>query len=511
MADLEETVQAAKAFLQKSENGEPSTYDHMVNVLKNILTQRPDNLLSNFEMISHHTKQDTFKGDEDRLLNDDIKSSAFEIASNQKHLFTKSDEAEEMEAENLDGECALPNLLELINQFEETGVCLGRDETYRIYLALKKLTEIHPLETCRFWGKIQGTKANYIVAQATFREGADEQEEEEEAQEEDEENVEGEGEGDDEEDKLPESKWQPPMKIPSEERGSGTNKFTFFVCNKPGDDWTRLPDVTPAQISCSRKIRKLFTGDLEHPICSYPPFPGNEGNYLRAQIARISAGTHIAPLQYFTTEEEEEEEEEGGGSGEFMENPEFEPIPVRELADPSLANWVHHVLHILPQGRTQWFNTNKQNEEEEEEEEEEQEHEDEIEPEVGPDILTSVAEDIEVDNMPPWTARISSNTVHPSHALAVLKSNLWVGATTFSNGKQFENIYIGWGLKYIADNYSPPAPPKFESEYPMDKDVTETVDPTVEEEQAFKKAQEEDLMNGGEDMEEEEEDEDEED
>ena len=72
-------------------------------------------------------------------------------------------------------------------------------------------------------------------------------------------------------------------------------------------------------------------------------------NFFRAQISRISAGTHIAPLQYYTTEEEEEEEEEGGGSGEFMENPEFEPIPVRELADPSLANWVHHVLHILPQ------------------------------------------------------------------------------------------------------------------------------------------------------------------
>ena len=103
--------------------------------------------------------------------------------------------------------------------------------------------------------------------------------------------------------------------------------------------------------------------------------------------------------------------------------------------------------YLILQGRTQWYNTNKQNEEEEEEEEEEQEPEDEVEPEVGPDILTSVAEDIEVDNMPPWTARISSNTVHPSHALAVLKSNLWVGATTFSNGKQFENIYIGWGLK----------------------------------------------------------------
>ena len=32
-------IQAAKAFLLKSENGEPSTYDHMVSVIKNILTQ----------------------------------------------------------------------------------------------------------------------------------------------------------------------------------------------------------------------------------------------------------------------------------------------------------------------------------------------------------------------------------------------------------------------------------------------------------------------------------------
>ena len=50
-------------------------------------------------MISRNTKQDTFKGDEDRLLEDDVKTNAFEIASNQKNLFTKSDEAEEMEAE----------------------------------------------------------------------------------------------------------------------------------------------------------------------------------------------------------------------------------------------------------------------------------------------------------------------------------------------------------------------------------------------------------------------------
>lgn len=46
-------------------------------------------------------------------------------------------------------------------------------------------------------------------------------------------------------------------------------------------------------------------------IC-YPPFPGNEANLLRAQIARISAGTHISPLGFYQFDEEEEEDEEAG-------------------------------------------------------------------------------------------------------------------------------------------------------------------------------------------------------
>ncbi len=81
-----------------------------------------------------------------------------------------------------------------------------------------------------------------------------------------------------------------------------------------GDPWVKLPHITPAQISISRQIRKLFTGVLNTPIVSFPPFPGNESNYLRAQIARISATTQISPSSYFQTPEDEEmdeEEEEG--------------------------------------------------------------------------------------------------------------------------------------------------------------------------------------------------------
>lgn len=132
-------------------------------------------------------------------------------------------------------------------------------------------------------------------------------------------------------------------------------------------------------------------------VVSYPPFPGNESNYLRAQIARISAGTHISPLGFYQFDEEEEEEEEGQRDN-FVENTEFEGIPVRDLCDPTLGNWVHHVLHLLPQGRTTWWNPSQKGEDEAEDEEEDEEREepDEPEPETGPPLLTPLSEDAEV-------------------------------------------------------------------------------------------------------------------
>lgn len=45
-------------------------------------------------------------------------------------------------------------------------------------------------------------------------------------------------------------------------------------------------------------------------INSFPPFPGNEKNYLRAQIARISATTLISPVGYFKFGENEDDRED---------------------------------------------------------------------------------------------------------------------------------------------------------------------------------------------------------
>ncbi|KAL4676607.1 hypothetical protein H8959_010752 [Pygathrix nigripes] len=74
---------------------------------------------------------------------------------------------------------------------------------------------------------------------------------------------------------------------------------------------------------------------------------------------------------------------------------------------------------------------------------------------------------------------------------------------------KFENFYIGWGHKYSPDNYTPPVPPPVYQEYPSGPEITEMDDPSVEEEQAFRAAQEAVLLAA--ENEEYEEDEDEED
>ncbi|XP_068933470.1 radial spoke head protein 4 homolog A [Petaurus breviceps papuanus] len=511
---LEIAAQNAKAYLlKKSSKSGLNLYDHLCKVLTRILDQRPENVVDIIENISRDVKKAHFNKKLDTLQDEHEVPLAYELAEKQKALFLQGNLESDQEQEDEIAETPLPNVMESAFYFEQAGVGLSTDETYRIFLALKQLTDTQPIQTCRFWGKILGLQMNYIVAEVEFREGEDEEEIEEEDITEESEAEE------DEEDELPKSSYKGPQVIPKEENRTGTNKYTYFVCNEPGRPWVKLPSVTPAQIVIARKIKKFFTGRLDAPIMSYPPFPGNESNYLRAQIARISAGTHISPLGFYHFGEEGEEEEEvEGGRDNLEKNLDFEGIQVTELVD-SLSNWVHHVQHILPQGRCNWFNAIQKNEGDEEEEEvedeeveEKREEPDNIEQEVGPPLLTPISEDLEIQNTPPWTAQLTSNVI-PQYAIAFLRSNLWLGAYVFSDGKKFENLYIGWGHKYSSDNYTPPFPPHVQPEHPRVTEIMEMDDPTVDEEKAFQVAQQKTLFEYKkiEDTEEEEEDDDEED
>ncbi|XP_048161311.1 radial spoke head protein 4 homolog A-like [Corvus hawaiiensis] len=506
-------IKNAKAYLLKtSTRSGLNLYDHFANVLTKILDEQPANTVDIIEDISKDVKWAQFRKKMDSLRDEHLILPTFEAAEKCKALFVK--EVGEEEREELDeeiGQPSLPNVMETAFYFEQAGIGLDKDESYYIFLSLKNLINVQPIQTCRFWGKILGLEMNYIIAEVQLHEG--EGGEEEETGEEEEETVaegekemgeaEEEGEEKEKEAEPPKSTYKPPPEIPKEENGTGTNKYIYFVCNEPGKPWVKLPPVTPAQIVCARKIKKFFTGRLDAPVVSFPPFPGNEANYLRAQIARISAGTHVSPTGFYQFANEDEEEEEGD---EYEENPEFEPPPVIEMVE-SLATWAHHVKGILKQGRCVWINPSQkseENEEEEDEEEEEKEEEgEEQEEERGLPLLTLISEDEGMKNIPAWTAQASTNLI-PQYSVAILQSNRWPGAYAFASGRKFDNIYFGWGHKYSPESHTPALPPPAQAEYPSGPGITETVDPTVEEEIAFRVAQEEALAGEEEEEEEEE-------
>ncbi|KAI6659246.1 hypothetical protein LOD99_14919 [Oopsacas minuta] len=300
----------------------------------------------------------------------------------------------------------------------------------------------------------------------------------------------------DKEEAPPKPNYKPPPVIPKEEFGTGTNKKVYFVCNDAGSGWTRLPPITPTQIIAARQIRKFFTGDLAAKVFSYPPFPGNEGNYLRAQIARISATTHISPSNFYLFDADEEDEMDARDT--FAVNEEFENIPVNELVDDSLSRWVHHVQFILPQGRCVWFNPLEKPDDQfddEDEDDDDKDGADEPQPEEGPPLLTPLSEDKEVDGMPSWSPSLSSSLI-PSYSIAIIQSNQWPGASAFCINKKFENVYIGWGQKYSSHPINPMLPPSVQDEYPEGPDILEAEDPTVEQETLLRVAQEGKLGEG---------------
>ncbi|XP_009907158.2 radial spoke head protein 4 homolog A [Dryobates pubescens] len=512
-------VQNAKAYLLTSSTTSGlNLYDHLANILTKILDEKPTNAVDIVENISKDVKWAQFHKKMDTLRDEHEILPTYEAAEKRKALFLKGNGEEEEELEEETEDTPLPNVMETAFYFEQAGIGLSKDESYHIFLALKNLVSVQPIQTCRFWGKILGLEMNYIIAEVQCQEGEEEETEGEEVTEEEDKEV-GEVEDEDEEtekeDKPPESTYKPPPVIPKEENGTGTNKYVYFVCNEPGTPWVKLPPVTPAQIICARKIKKFFTGRLDAPVVSFPPFPGNEANYLRAQIARISAGTHVSPIGFYQfPEEEEEEEEEEGGRGTYEENPDYHPLSVAELVD-SLSTWVHHTQSILPQGRCVWFNPFKKSEEEEEEAEDDEEEEKEEEPdepqqEIGPPLLTPLSEDEGIQNIPAWTAQASTNLI-PQHAVAILQSNRWPGAYAFASGRKFGNIYFGWGHKYSPENHTPALPPPVQAEYPSGPEITEMRDPTLEEELAFKASKEDtsdEAEEDGEDAEEEDEEDD---
>ena len=324
---------------------------------------------------------------------------------------------------------------------EWAGIGFGEIESYRIMRSLKGLAKESGSSQIRFFGKIFGTERDYYVAEGVL-DGGDE----------------GGAEG------------EVTKPADQEARGSGINKFVYWVTDSVLERWIKLPDLSPAELNAARQVKVILTGDLERPIFTNPFFFGREKHYLRAQISRIIQSTTIVPKGIYKLVEDnnKEIEEDPGAEGEAK------PVPTA-LSQAKADNWVHYNQSILLNGRVSHI---------------EPEGDDEgnlmkallaadpLEPRLKP-----INQDREVViggsgkhalKSPSWSVRLLGDTteyfnpVKPSqkinNGVVVVRSLHWPGSyTLFQNGRTL-NIYVGNAHKYEGGTakagYFPLFPPK---------------------------------------------------
>lgn len=417
MADFE----AAKAYLQTKEDG-VSLYDHLTEVLLKVITEQPKDGVVQFERISaavkaasmldHEPKQGAAAaasalGARGAAEGAEVREAAVAKLANAGAVFTipgEDDEAGEV------GE-GLQDVSDAANYLEWAGVGLSRTEMFRIGLALRALSAKSQAREMRLWGKLQGLKGDYIVAEGKIDPPEDEVEDEKDA-----------------------------LGNAVEATGTGANTCTYWVCAYAGAEWTRLPRVTPHQVVVARQIKRFLTGDLTAEVAGHPPFPGTEASFARAQIARITAETAVCPAGHLRRVEDEESRD-------------VEPTPDDEYAaeDASTADgWVHVALPINRIGRTA---PNPKEEDAEEDGGEDEEG-------LLTDPLKPIADDAppDTEDALPWTVRACPvsgiPSAEPGAGLVLAKSLRWPGAVCVARGRRFANFYSGYGV----DSGTPAAP-----------------------------------------------------
>ncbi|XP_042904530.1 radial spoke head protein 6 homolog A [Parasteatoda tepidariorum] len=495
-----------------------SLYDHLGDILRRVLRFGIEDGVDNLEDISRSIK-DEKRSPETEIIEGILLDENLQKMIEEKKLFYKlspiderkpaikpstivdeedmdayeeEDESEEKDTEDEDLPdlaASLPDLHHKIGRFRLGGIGLSDEEVHDLNVALRNLAQTYKLEKVEFWGKMFANQGNYYIAECPYqsnvpRESFGYEEKKEELDDEnlkedsiDEENSESddateeENVTDEEETETEEEKKIPPIPkpnlkkqaiVPPEEDGTGINEYLYFVTMNIVGKWRCLPSLRPQHITAAKRMKRFFSGNLENEIGGGICFPGKEAHYLRAQIARISASTNIAPADFYTIQEEDEDdddEEEEDKVKKLEKNEEYEAKSVKDSYSDGLEDWVHCRHAILNQGRCIPMKVEEEDENEDEEDDEgddedgDTESKEDVDPEIFEakkesevPLLRSLSEDKAIGQLLPWTLKLTSKLI-PETAILIVHSNLWPGAYTYYDGKvSGVTVVISWGI-----------------------------------------------------------------
>jgi len=388
-------------------------HGHLSELIRKLLLEKPADALARLENISLEVKHRHFVAHEAGQKDLIAVEPPSKWLTQSKKLF-QVDVSEE--------DTGVPNLLEEMRFFSWAGVGLEEEVAYRLFLAMSQLkaNKALGLKSVRFFGKILGTGKPYFVVEGVQA------------------------------DPKPGPAYSDLGPAHPEPSGTGLNGCVYFVSNEVSEPFTQLPDVTPNQVLAASKIRKYFTGDLSAPVNCFPPFPGNEASFLRAQIARIAAATVLVPVGKLQVDDESEEVVKP-----LVQPEEYTPVDPSEMM--SGENWCHLYGGILAIGRC--TNPPKPEPEDGEEEPEEEDLEEEVPP------LGAISEDpavvaSEENELPAWSFKLCF-TQNAAYTIAVATSHRWPGAYSVAVQKadKFASVYFGYGVEYRGSPFTPQAPP----------------------------------------------------
>jgi radial spoke head protein 4/6 len=201
-----------KQLLKEDQQGK-NLYDHLTETLMKLMLDHPKNAYEMFELVSAEVKANPLNPDP--AAGASVPMGPGELAQKTQWAATCATLLKVPDEPPEDSGVKFPDLMDEGNLTEWAGLSLGRSETYKLYLSIKKLAESLPgdVERLRLVGKITTLGAPYYILEGISTE--------------DEEGV----------DEM------------TQESRAGMNKYAYYVSqNVEGGAWVKLPNVTCPQI-----------------------------------------------------------------------------------------------------------------------------------------------------------------------------------------------------------------------------------------------------------------------